>query len=193
MILQDRGHPAQTSHPRRQATAAERENFPGWISALEPFPFHNIPAAPGAGSEDESMVGFHVPVYRTQTGCGVCADPIPGNLPIRRAATAQGTFDPFTVFGTGAKAGELLSAGAGKPRPFASRIVLFGRRDVFYRGRKIDKRVACIGHHRLQLSATIFYSRGTLASLRCGVVRPEARGAGANRIATASNQARDPG
>lgn len=63
----------------------------------------------------------------------------------------------------------------------------------FNKGKKLGKRVACIRHHRLRLSATIFYSSGTLAGHRRCVIRPEARGAGATRIPTASNQTRDQG
>ena len=192
MILQDRGHPAQTSRPREQAAVRERENFPGWISALEPFPFHNIPAAPGAGSGDESLVGIHVPVYRTQTACG-CADPIlaicrldaPRTL---RAPSACQQYlgqeqQPAGYSARGPESHGLLPLGS----PFSP------AGPSFNKGRKLGKRVACIRHHRMRISATIFYSSGTLAGHRRCVIRPEARGAGATRIPTASNQTRDQG
>jgi hypothetical protein len=171
LILQDRGHPAQTSRPPPTGRFRRGVNFPGGTLVLEPCPSHNIPAAPGARSGDESLIGIHVPVYRTQTGCGGCRDPYPGNLPVRRATGAHGSLGPVKRIWGRNRSRPAAQRVARKAESFRLPDHLFACRTLFDRGTKAGKRVARIRHHRHWHSATLLFSSGTLAGLcRCAVL-----------------------
>ena len=91
---------------------------------------------------------------------------VPGNLPIRRAATAQGTLGPLTVFGAGTEAGGLLSAWTGKPSPIACWALLI-------REGSLASGFVSIRHHRLRHSTTLLFSSGPMAGLRGSAIRQE--------------------
>ena len=130
------------------------------------------------------MVGFHVPVYRTQTGCGGCADPIAGNLHFRRTAAARGTqatgdFRPEREPASGI--------------PVKAEKGLLASRGRLSEGNEVWQAVclysisssAAIGYHIL---FKWNFARAALWRNPAGTRR-----AGANRITSASNRIKDQG